>query len=523
MGYLNEFPHVKTWDSDLRQILEMFEDVKGLPKSWEEFSSTMSADWSELKEFVTSYFDDLDVQNEINNKIDALVNDGTIETIMQRLFDSYSQEVALLNARMDTFTALPEGSTSADAELADIRVDFTGKVWDNAGAAVRGVTSQLSSEIAEIEEHLFYTTVYNSDNLDTDINPISVMGLAQNTTGIACTEIKGYGRLTVKFACRFLNGVLQYPTNIYLFEKSNNNLKCVGIEGLNFESNIKTGLSYEWRETTIPYLLEKNKVYHLGFDRYPYTDGKTTDKYYAVFDFTNINVGSEYSLSDKDVLNNGLLLAFCEVTTLKFYNNSKPTISILGDSLTEQGYYTNALKNMGYSINNHGLSGTTISSINPTNPFYERINSISENCDFILVVGGTNDWGLSVPLGEKTDKSQHTFYGGLFVTLTQLRRKFPTKTIFVSEILQRNWTATTDQASGMDSNANGNSIQEFNEAIRYMAERLGCFVLPSFSFGLFAENLGTYTSDGLHLNTLGGEKFAQFLDKQFSNYPIYTV
>lgn len=147
MGYLNEFPHVKTWDSDLRQILEMYETVKGLPKSWEEFSSQMSSDWAELKEFVTTFFAELDVQNEINAKIDVLVANGTMDTIMQRLFDGYSREVALLNARMDTFTTLGEGSTTGDAEIADARVDFKGNTHTNVGEHIRTVTSEIAEKI----------------------------------------------------------------------------------------------------------------------------------------------------------------------------------------------------------------------------------------------------------------------------------------------------------------------------------------------------------------------------------------
>lgn len=37
MGYMNEFPHTRNWDSDLREILELVEAVKNLPKQWAEF------------------------------------------------------------------------------------------------------------------------------------------------------------------------------------------------------------------------------------------------------------------------------------------------------------------------------------------------------------------------------------------------------------------------------------------------------------------------------------------------------
>ena len=45
-------------------------------------------------------------------------------------------DISVLNARMNTFTSLPNGSTAGDAELRDMRVGADGATYDTAGEAV---------------------------------------------------------------------------------------------------------------------------------------------------------------------------------------------------------------------------------------------------------------------------------------------------------------------------------------------------------------------------------------------------
>ena len=61
----------------------------------------------------------------------------------------------LLSARMDTFTQLPSGSTSGDAELIDIRVGADGVTYPTAGDAVRGQVTNLKDDLEDTEDTLY--------------------------------------------------------------------------------------------------------------------------------------------------------------------------------------------------------------------------------------------------------------------------------------------------------------------------------------------------------------------------------
>ena len=94
-------------------------------------------------------------------------------------------EINVVNARIDNIIALPNGSTTGDAELMDIRVGADGVTYDSAGTSVR---SQLSNLKHGIE------CGYNHKNL---IDPkknyiwgkfVDTTGTVQNRDGMCCAK-----------------------------------------------------------------------------------------------------------------------------------------------------------------------------------------------------------------------------------------------------------------------------------------------------------------------------------------------
>ena len=64
--------------------------------------------------------------------------------------DELKKDIGVERARIDSFTKLPEGSTTGDAELQDIRVKADGTIAENAGNAVREQISELKSDFGNL-------------------------------------------------------------------------------------------------------------------------------------------------------------------------------------------------------------------------------------------------------------------------------------------------------------------------------------------------------------------------------------
>ena len=87
---------------------------------------------------------------EINTAAESKKNE-VLESIPEDYRNTVN-EVEVLKSRIDTISSLPEGSTTGDAELQDIRVKADGTAATSAGNAVREQVSDLKNDISNLQD-----------------------------------------------------------------------------------------------------------------------------------------------------------------------------------------------------------------------------------------------------------------------------------------------------------------------------------------------------------------------------------
>ena len=125
------------------------------------------------------------------------------------------------------------------------------------------------------------------------------------------------------------------------------------------------------------------------------------------------------------------------------------TLVALGDSLIygsllgNEATWVNKLgKKRGMTVYNHGVNGNTVAWVawgGNQRPMCERYAQMEDGADYVVVLGGANDFRLNVPIGTDSDEDPATFKGALNLLITGLTAKYPNaKLLFLTNYRRKN-------------------------------------------------------------------------------------
>ena len=97
MGVFRQFPYSNFHEMNMDEIIKIVKDMleewaqyhaewdawmEEINDDWSNYQEVMNEAWQNMQDFINNYFDNLDVQNEINNKITSMVATGEFASIM---------------------------------------------------------------------------------------------------------------------------------------------------------------------------------------------------------------------------------------------------------------------------------------------------------------------------------------------------------------------------------------------------------------------------------------------------------
>lgn len=203
------------------------------------------------------------------------------------------------------------------------------------------------------------------------------------------------------------------------------------------------------------------------------------------------------------------------------------TASFQGDSVTQFGVFipfvTDAM-NFG-TVNNYGIAGSVVASppSSPTSLWQDvRVDEIDVDSDVVLFMGGINDWNGSFNIGtlDIENFDTITYVGALNTIAQKYTTRFPDKKIvFMSPQYCESFAQIASSGwANAYTNLNGNTIYDFRDAMRFVAETWGFpFADISGEWGVNRININDYTSVNdlpslaHHPNKAGGERMARVI------------
>ena len=128
----------------------------GLTAEWNEYKTQLTQAWTETKNYIDNYFDNLDVQEEINNKLDVMATDGTLSNLIEGVIgnDIPSVVTAWLTEHVDPVGSavvvddtLTISGAAADAKVTGDKIANNGGIDDYHFGQGFAVSSNIANNV----------------------------------------------------------------------------------------------------------------------------------------------------------------------------------------------------------------------------------------------------------------------------------------------------------------------------------------------------------------------------------------
>ncbi len=182
-------PYTNFHELNLDWILARVKEWFSKAENWDEWQQNVQKGFDDLKKFVADYFDNLDVQDEINNKLDEMAEDGTLADIInQEIFGEIQDKLDELEYFQRTYLNWSGWRTfiSQDGYLsAGVGLTLT----------VTEANQYLSSDPNRYSEFFYIAT-------PTPVNYMNVVGSC-DVDGGWVSNVDNYKNIGVKFRVWF--------------------------------------------------------------------------------------------------------------------------------------------------------------------------------------------------------------------------------------------------------------------------------------------------------------------------------
>ena len=234
LGVMNEISPFRFWcqkvlplvyDDSLSYYELLCRVVDYINKLIEDEQKLVTA-YSELEEYVNTYFDNLDVQEEINHKLDEMAADGSLTELIRNYVDPLIEEQNEYNA--ETRTTLLSRLDDQDTMIETIREQLGAPLVAATAAQMTDHTRiyvYTGSESGYTNGNWYYYDgtawrsggIYNSSAVQTDTT-LTVSGMAADAkaTGDALYDAKGVALNNTTMAASGYTSFVQVPSGVYL-------------------------------------------------------------------------------------------------------------------------------------------------------------------------------------------------------------------------------------------------------------------------------------------------------------------